>query len=384
MKRLKEDIQHPVLSFYQALPSENLNYQKFKDKAFERFRILKKIENNIKDVECIKNLEDDFNGHFCLKVLCAQSKWSSIWFTNHETQLFKARLKKNPEEGKQFFIESVWPYLNVRRDIDYNTNYSLSHTNNKDYDTDIRVHFSKCSEILAERTQKMKEGYFQMSDAVMEAFLTSEFKRVLEKSMLLLYEKCLINSDERILKLGKEILFDNSAAAEPTSSINALNNTQYFPLCIQGIIQNLTKNRHLKYNDRQALCLFLKDVGISLNDCISFFKAGFKCTAEEFTKLYLYNIRHNYGMEGKKANYGCFSCGKMISFTNDPNSFGCPFIKNHDFVKMNADIEDFSGGPIKCCSQVAAKIVGKDVESKFNTPAEYFKMLVKELNLKQE
>jgi len=46
MKRLKEDIQHPVLSFYQALPAENLNYQKFKDKAFERFRILKKVKSS--------------------------------------------------------------------------------------------------------------------------------------------------------------------------------------------------------------------------------------------------------------------------------------------------------------------------------------------------
>lgn len=379
MKRIKKGATKPELSFYEALPTWDLNYEEFKARATDRLRLLRKIENNVKDLTLLGTAENDLTAHFCLRLLCAQTKWSSIWFINLETLLFKTRMSKEPHETLQFFLNKVWPYLNLRSSIDYDTFYSLQHHNTAEFDGNIKVHFTRCSEVMAKRTHDMKLGYFEMSQEIMESFLASEFRRVLEKNMGILHERTVAEADERLIRLNRELL-SQETPSQISSSTDIQGSSAMFPLCIKGIIQKLQSEKHLKYGDRQVLCRFFKDVGISLTDCVEYFRSNFKCTPEQFNKEYMYSIRHNYGLEGRRANYGCFSCNKIIGSFNDSNSFGCPFVKNHGFVKANADIEDLGWDAVRCCSQVWAKTVGKELEKPFYSPADYFKLLYKETN----
>ncbi|KRY26483.1 DNA primase large subunit, partial [Trichinella britovi] len=52
-----------------------------------------------------------------------------------------------------------------------------------------------------------------------------------------------------------------------------------------------------------------------------------KIDAEKFQRQYAYSIRHNYGEEGKRADYAVYSCLKIIM--NNPPGIrdlnGCPF-----------------------------------------------------------
>ena len=102
-----------------------------------------------------------------------------------------------------------------------------------------------------------------------------------------------------------------------------------FPPCMRNIHELLRQNHHLKHYGRLHYGLFLKGIGLRLDDALSFFREEFiqNMTPEKFAKEHSYNIRYNYGKEGKRVNLSAFSCSKILN-GNQPgtgDSHGCPF-----------------------------------------------------------
>jgi DNA primase large subunit len=78
---------------------------------------------------------------------------------------------------------------------------------------------------------------------------------------------------------------------------------------------NLKKDHHLRHDARLQLGLFLKGIGLNLEDSISFWKTEFLkgMTLEVFEKKYVYNIKHSYGQLGSKTDYSPKSCINLIT-----------------------------------------------------------------------
>ena len=95
----------------------------------------------------------------------------------------------------------------------------------------------------------------------------------------------------------------------------------------------LRKTSHLKHFGRLQYTLFLKGIGLSLDECLIFWRHAFKLVTDDtFNKEYRYNIRHSYGDIGGDAirrgrGYSPFSCQKIL--TEHPpgsgESHGCPY-----------------------------------------------------------
>lgn len=98
---------------------------------------------------------------------------------------------------------------------------------------------------------------------------------------------------------------------------------------MKSLMTVVRNKHHLKHFGRLQLGLFLKGVGLTVDEAYTFWRQEFtkKMDADKFDKSYGYNIRHMYGQEGKKADYKAWSCQKVIGQTTPgvDEFHGCPF-----------------------------------------------------------
>ena len=93
----------------------------------------------------------------------------------------------------------------------------------------------------------------------------------------------------------------------------------------------LREDSHLKHFGRLQYTLFLKGIGLSLEECLVFWRRSFKLIDDDkFQKEYKYNIRHSYGDVGGDANrrgrgYTPYSCQKLLTESVDSTQHGCPY-----------------------------------------------------------
>jgi DNA primase large subunit len=80
---------------------------------------------------------------------------------------------------------------------------------------------------------------------------------------------------------------------------------KHFPACMRNLYDRLKRDHHLKHFGRLQLGLFLKGIGLPLDEAIVLWRRMYGATMsdDKFNKEYKYNIRHGYGQEGKRANY---------------------------------------------------------------------------------
>jgi DNA primase large subunit len=90
--------------------------------------------------------------------------------------------------------------------------------------------------------------------------------------------------------------------------------TSIFPMCMQAMHDGLKARHKLKHLGRLQYGLFLKGIGLPLEEALVFWQREFTkgCSADEFLKKYAYNIRYNYGKEGKRTDFAPYSCVKVI------------------------------------------------------------------------
>ncbi|NP_001407375.1 DNA primase large subunit isoform 7 [Mus musculus] len=283
------------LQFYLQPPTENISLTEFENLAFDRVKLLKAIENlgvsYVKGTEQYQskleaeirklkfsyreNLEDEYEprrrdhiSHFILRLAYCQSEDLRRWFIQQEMDLLRFRFSILPKDKVQSFLK------------------------------DSHLHF----EALTARSLPA------------------------------------VQSDERLQPLlnhlshsytGQDYSTQKNTGKISLDQIDSLS-TKSFPPCMRQLHKALRENHHLRHGGRMQYGLFLKGIGLTLEQALQFWKQEFirgKMDPDKFDKGYSYNIRHSFGKEGKRTDYTPFSCMKII-LTNPPGQgdyHGCPF-----------------------------------------------------------
>ena len=104
---------------------------------------------------------------------------------------------------------------------------------------------------------------------------------------------------------------------------------QAMKVCDKHVPIATRDTHHLKHHARLQFGLFLKGIGVKMEDALAFWRAEFAkggTTGEEFEKRYTYNFMHQFGQAGARKNYQPHACCKVIGAAPDPSgATGCPF-----------------------------------------------------------
>lgn len=191
------------------------------------------------------------------------------------------------------------------------------HTGAQDYissETFFEVDFEKVPLMVASRGVYVKKGkaYVPMTEQVNIVMLEYKtyLQRALESISKLLSQ---LEEDDRIrpilLNVEKQYIgfnYNDGPASTGTVTASEVDNLvqRHAPLCMRNLSDNLKHDRHLKHDGRLQYGLFIKGMGLSVEEALIYWRTAFSNTApDKFSKDYAYNIRYNYGLEGKRTNY---------------------------------------------------------------------------------
>ncbi|KAL8441922.1 hypothetical protein Emag_006800 [Eimeria magna] len=85
-----------------------------------------------------------------------------------------------------------------------------------------------------------------------------------------------------------------------------------FPPCMRRLYEAYTAEHHLRHGGRMQLWLFFKGAGMTLEENLQFNRQIWR-EPQKFDKEHAYNVRHMYGLEGKRTNYAPMRCSQIIA-----------------------------------------------------------------------
>uniref|UniRef100_A0A7N6B727 DNA primase large subunit n=1 Tax=Anabas testudineus TaxID=64144 RepID=A0A7N6B727_ANATE len=351
-----------ALQFYGQPPLENISLSEFETFAVDRLKLLKTIENlgvsYVKQSDqYIKKLEseskimqyittiNDHISHFILRLAYCQTEDLRRWFIQQEVDLFRYRFNDlQPKQKLEFLHRNNLQYdtIGVEEkktllDKLVNSSYAVSGITVEDQDF-YKVPFQDALDLVRMRKVYLKAGYVYIPHQDIVTIVLNDFRTRLSKALALTARSLpAVHSDERLQPLlnhlshayvGQDYSIQKNVGKISLEQIDSVRKS--FPLCMRQLHQALRDNHHLRHGGRMQYGLFLKGIGLSLEQALQFWRSEFirgKVDADKFDKAYAYSIRHMFGKEGKRTDYTPYSCMKVI-LSNPPSQgdhHGCPF-----------------------------------------------------------
>ncbi|NXA98186.1 PRI2 primase, partial [Melanocharis versteri] len=361
------------LQFYLEPPMESISLVEFESFAVDRLKLLKVVENlgvsyvrstdeyRTKLEAELRKLkfpyralaEDDYEArrkdhisHFILRLAYCQSEDLRRWFLQQEMDLFRYRFNELTESLMQKFLEHVnLSFEAIGEDLKNELANELCASTPGFNPSKVKeqmfykVGLADAVDLFRARRVFIKDGFAYVPFKEIDVIVLNNYRTKLSKALALTARSLpSIQSDERLQPLlnhlshsyvGPDYSVQKNTGKISLEQIDALS-VKSFPLCMRQLHRALRDSHHLRHGGRMQYGLFLKGIGLTLEQALEFWKKEFirgKVDADKFDKGYAYSIRHSYGKEGKRTDYTPYSCMKII-MSNPPSQgdyHGCPF-----------------------------------------------------------
>lgn len=294
----------------------------------------------------------DHIAHFILRLAYCRTEELRRWFVSRELELFKMRFMTMKTDAiDAFFKINNLCYTNIsdsekselmkylRESTFYQSTQNIE--NFKFY----KVKFYDVLDLVKARKVFLRGGYAYIPHKDFISVLSAQFRMHLRQTLAIAcHHLGEIEQDERLVSLLKGLHqsysgndFIDTKVTIPIESIDSLS-VKSFPLCMKQLHEQLRSAHHLKHGGRLQYGLYLKGIGVTLEDSLRFWREEFTKIMEldKFEKQYAYNIRYNYGKEGSKKNFTPFTCLKIINTNVGPGDcHGCPYRHSDSNILKN-------------------------------------------------
>lgn len=274
---------------------------------------------------------------------------TSRWFVAREMEFFRFKFSAlSPTQIKEYIEIYEMGYRPITEEQKQDVREQLQSVDSLDF---YKVSFLAVLDLVRYRKCILKGGFAYVSSVDFISIIGNHHQQFIEKG-LTAHLKILpeFENDERIVRIikglhtsyvGKDYTV-NKDADVPIESLDQLS-LKSFPPCQRMCHDALRSTHHLKYFGRLQYGLFLKGIGVTLEDSLRFWREEFTKTIEpdKFEKKYAYGIRYNYGKEGSRTNWSPYSCIKIITTAaGTQDTCGCPF-KLWDPITMRAKLTSY-------------------------------------------
>ncbi|KAI0434610.1 DNA primase, large subunit [Xylaria sp. FL1042] len=367
------------LNLYATPPTADITLEQFEQWAIDRLRVLAELEacsfrnkslaetaahmkpllekylllepNTSSSTKLFEERQKDHYSHFILRLAFASTEDLRRRFSRVETMLFRLRLNEEGFREKDAFIQSI--NLDCEKVTEDERNRYRDELaavagfkKGTEEETWIKVDWERVPDLVESRRVFMKAGKAYVPSKEQSSMVIAEFTKRLDRALDLTARGLhRLDEDDRLTPildhLSKNFItpdasYMSSSSSVPGADISARNIdalSAQFPLCMQNLHRTLRRDAHLKHFGRLQYTLFLKGIGLNLEECLIFWRSSFhKITDDTFNKEYRYNVRHSYGDVGGDSNrrgggYSPFSCQKIL--TEHPpgpgEAHGCPY-----------------------------------------------------------
>ncbi|MED6157635.1 hypothetical protein PIB30_025070 [Stylosanthes scabra] len=336
----------PTLPLYRSAPELEVRLEDFESFAIDRLRVLKGISDglsrgkkpdemeklvnelwktNMRHQDSSQVLNKDIISHFVLRLVYCRTEELRKWFLSMESALFRHRFRNQTAEAQRAIMEefdlpckavsnaefeSLKEKLGqVARSIGHNLSLSTADA------IYYKVPFEEVPELVAGRKVFINQGYAYVAMNQVVSLVATIFRSLLSKALILTNRKWATSIREQeqhrltpiVEALCSSYLGPDYSQPKEYGEISLKDIDQLakssFPLCMRHLFEKLREDHHLKHAGRMQLGLFLKGVGLNVDDSLAFWR-------EEFSK----------------KDYTPYSCQKIILSTPGVGDHhGCPY-----------------------------------------------------------